>query len=301
MKNRALVSLCIPTNGVIEWVIPVIESIYNDKSILLDCFEVIVADNGNNADFPKSIEEYQKRYHNLYYTKTTTPGFLNQIESFRLANGQLVKFVNHRMPLVEGFLGDLIAIAEKYFDTKPQLFFSNGTLKNTPECVVFDDFDAYVNCISYMASWSGGTAFWKDEVDLVRAENYNTFFPHISFVLNKSKSSKYLVINKKGFENIKADETKKGKYNLFYAFGVVFPELILHYVVNGDISLDTFLGIMKRMQRFLGQQYMEYCILKKPCSYDLTNMKSNCDVFFDSHRVKLIAYLKLLKKVLVRR
>ena len=29
--NKPLISLCMPTNGVIDWVFPVLESIYNQK------------------------------------------------------------------------------------------------------------------------------------------------------------------------------------------------------------------------------------------------------------------------------
>ena len=45
-----LLSLCIPTNGISEWVFPVLDSIYNQK-VDDSLFEVIVTDNGNNEQF----------------------------------------------------------------------------------------------------------------------------------------------------------------------------------------------------------------------------------------------------------
>ena len=50
MKRQPYLSLCIPTNGVIEWVSPVLNSIYDEKNPIGE-FEVIVTDNGNNEEF----------------------------------------------------------------------------------------------------------------------------------------------------------------------------------------------------------------------------------------------------------
>ena len=49
---RPLVSLCLPTNGVTEWVLPVLDSIY-DQGVSPELFEVIVTDNGKNEAFRK--------------------------------------------------------------------------------------------------------------------------------------------------------------------------------------------------------------------------------------------------------
>ena len=55
--SQPLISLCIPTNGVIEWVFPVLDSIYS-QSVDNELFEVVVTDNGNNAEFKARFDEY---------------------------------------------------------------------------------------------------------------------------------------------------------------------------------------------------------------------------------------------------
>ena len=92
-------SLCIPTNGVTEWVIPVLDSIYI-QNIDQSLFEVIVTDNGDNQEFKNRIKEYKKKVDNLIYQETTANGFTNQINAFELARGALIKFVNHRDSLL---------------------------------------------------------------------------------------------------------------------------------------------------------------------------------------------------------
>ena len=67
--NELLLSLCIPTNGISEWVFPVLDSIY-EQANSLQKFEVVVTDNGNNLDFYNRMQEYCSRYQNLCYEKT---------------------------------------------------------------------------------------------------------------------------------------------------------------------------------------------------------------------------------------
>ena len=64
-----LLSLCIPTNGVLEWVLPVLESIYN-QNVDESLYEVIVSDNGNSEEFRQALESYKMSHSNLIYKKT---------------------------------------------------------------------------------------------------------------------------------------------------------------------------------------------------------------------------------------
>ena len=66
--SQPLISLCIPTNGVIEWVFPVLDSIYS-QNVDNELFEVVVTDNGNNAEFFTLMSEYAEKHNNLKYQK----------------------------------------------------------------------------------------------------------------------------------------------------------------------------------------------------------------------------------------
>ena len=56
-KRDYQISLCIPTNGVSEWVFPVLDSIYN-QGVSEELFEVIVTDNGKNMIFREEMLQY---------------------------------------------------------------------------------------------------------------------------------------------------------------------------------------------------------------------------------------------------
>ena len=46
MSERPILSLCMPTNGVVEWVFPVLDSIFGQNANSNE-FEVVVMDNGS--------------------------------------------------------------------------------------------------------------------------------------------------------------------------------------------------------------------------------------------------------------
>ena len=136
MESRPLLSLCIPTNGISEWVFPVLESIYreaNEGGVALSLFEVIMTDNGDDRAFREKICRYQKDHANLRYQKTEAAGFLNEAESYKLAKGILVKFINHRTCLKSGALNYWLRFIERYQNAteKPVVYFSNGVLSQT--------------------------------------------------------------------------------------------------------------------------------------------------------------------------
>ena len=54
--SAPLLSICIPTNGIIELIFPVLESIYSQQNIDTSIFEVIVVDNGDNKEFKTRIK-----------------------------------------------------------------------------------------------------------------------------------------------------------------------------------------------------------------------------------------------------
>ena len=126
--NKPLVSLCIPTNGVIEWVFPVLDSIYKQRC-LDELFEVVITDNGDNQEFEKQILLYKQNHPNLHYYQTDALPFINEIESYKHARGHLIKFVNHRTILVNGALNQLIHLVKDNFETKPVMYFANGVLE----------------------------------------------------------------------------------------------------------------------------------------------------------------------------
>ncbi|MCU9613190.1 hypothetical protein OEV98_06445 [Caldibacillus lycopersici] len=299
--GRPLLSLCIPTNGVLEWVIPVLNSIYEQK-IEESLFEVVITDNGNNFDFESKIREFSRNYSNLIYKKTDAIQFQNQIESFKLANGYFIKFVNHRAVLVEGSLEYLIRFVQNHSDRKPITFFANGSLKKN--YLPLQNFNEFVKAMGYYSSWSAGLGVWKEDfLSLEQDIPYNKLFPHLTILFDKKNRDEYIVDNKNLFNEIKTDNTKKGKYNLFFAFAVEYPSVILDLYRQNYISLDTYRHVKDCILSFIAELYFSYIVLKKPCSYELSNSKELMEVYYSVARVQkriVVLYTSRALKKLAR-
>ena len=289
-------SLCIPTNGVVDWVEPVLKSIYT-QDVAEDVFEVVVTDNGDNADFYDMMQSWCAEHNNIRYRKTTAQGFFNQIECFRDADGEYIKFVNHRMMLQEGALQHLLEFITANHKNKPICYFLNGCL-SLPEISQYDDFDDFVRALSYYSSWSAGLGVWKtDFTSFARNHIYNKLFPHTDMLLHNYTKRCYIIDNYILMKSL-PENHPKGKYNLFYAFAVEYPGIINDLYRKGDISVQTLLHVKKYLLNFLADLYIDYCILHKSCSYELSGVWENVDVYFCRDKFLLKIILRFTKRAI---
>ena len=296
-----MLTLAIPTNGIIEWVVPVLNSIY-EQSIDEQSFEVIVTDNGNNHDFEKIMYKYNERYSNFLYRKTDAKLFMNQLEAFKLASGEYIKFVNHRSMLKEGTLRYLIEYVKKNKEEKPVTYFLNGLYPIKTPAYEYSKFDTYVYELSYYSSWSGGVGCWKKDLNdvLYQMEKNQTesLYPHIGFVYYYDEERNYYIDNVKLFEELPTEETKKGKYDLFYAFGVEYIGLVKKLLLEKKITMSTYEHVKKENEEFIVMLYLEYVIIKRKCSYDLSTARNSLDQVYSYKKIKKMAWEKLFNRII---
>lgn len=289
-------SLCIATNGVEEWVFPVLESIYSQGEADT-LFEVVVTNNGNDENFHKKMTLYASLHSNLVYKRTHAVLFENQIFALRLGRGAYLKFVNHRTPLYDGSLKWMIHKVEENINEKPIMFFSNGVLKMKVEkkCKSFDDF---VRSLNRYSSWTTGVGVWKDDFKQIPKDHkYNHISPHSDVLFFVKNRDAYIIEDRAWAHEIESDHSKKGRYDLYKTFGCDELAILLNLYVEGCISAETFHSVKLDYEKFFAELYLEFRILKKPCSYDLSGFNENVNIFFNKHRVKLFASIAFLKKI----
>lgn len=293
MKDRPLLSLCIPTNGIIDWVIPTIDNIYKQK-VDNSLFEIIITDNGNNREFKKIISRYAKAHSNLYYYENNSGIFLNEIESYRKASGVFIKYVNHRNILHDGVVNKLIDFVQNNLEEKPIVYFSNGVLQGVGNIDSYDNFNDFVKRLSYFSSWSSGMAIWKDDLDKLPEllDCYNELFPHTTILFNERKRKRYIVDNSVIFHEIDTGNKPKGKYDVFYAFGIEYPSIIYNLLKDGDITKETFEYVKQQNLGFIGRLYINFVVLKKFTSYDLSGFNDMFGKFYTKKEL----YIAIIKK-----
>lgn len=298
MTERPLISLCIPTNGVEEWVFPVLNSIYA-QGVDEKLFEVVVMDNGNNTKFQEKMGKYVLKHRNLMYETTDAQEFLSEIETYKVANGIFIKFINHRTKLLDGTLQYFIDFVVKNKDKKPIIYFSNGALSKKKVITEYHSFNDFIRRLSYWSSWSTGMAFWKSDFDSMRGlDQCNILFPHTNILFAIRTGRNFIVDNKTILDEIPAGKIPKGRYNLFQAFAIEYPAIITDLYREGDISLETLLKVKKDNLKFVSILYLDYILLRKKCSYDLALYKQSISIFYSNHLVFKNALQILIKRVI---
>ena len=280
MKNETVLSLCIPTNGMLEWVSRSLESIYSIDTNY-NKFEVIITDNGQNSLFEQEMKNFSRKHENFRYYKTEAYMFLNQIEAFKLAKGELIKFVNHRFVMLPGAVDYMVEYAERNIENKPITYFSNGVLSLPNKANEYDTFDKYVKALSYWSSWSAGTSVWKSEFDKIDlGKEFNRLFPHTDLIFFNKSAENYVVDNTILMREISDDTTQKGRYDLFEAFAVEYPSIIKRLFEEKYISESTYAHVINDNGKFVNKLYYDYVVQKIPCSYDLSGVEKSIGFFY---------------------
>ena len=284
--SNPILSLCMPTNGVSKWVFPVFDSIFEQGCNSSD-FEVVITDNGDNIEFKEKIKEYGLGHKNLHYYETEALPFINEIESYKKANGQLIKFVNHRTKLVKGALQQLIDFSQNNAEKKPITYFTNGVLKKENKSYAYETFDDFVRNLSYWSSWSTGMTIWKEDFERLPEdiENFNELFPHTNVLFAERDREEYIIDNSVIFDEMPQGKKPKGSYDLFYAFGVEYPSIILELYRNSSITAKTYQKVSRDNLAFVAELYFKYFIKKEYCSYDLSGLGDMYCVFYRKHEL----------------
>lgn len=291
-------SLCLPTNGITEWVIPSLDSIY-EENMDEDKFEVIVTDNGNNSLFEEIMTDYAQKHNNLLYKKTDAYMFDNQLDALRFAKGDYLKFVNHRSVWKPGRLQYMYDFLEKYEAEKPVIYFANGGMGWGPVYREYFSFDEFVKNLGINGTWTTGVGIWKEDFDRIpKNYKYDKISPHAGILYAERKKNKYIINDLYWMRESDADHSKKGKYDLYKAFAVDEFIITINLYRDGDISIETLKTVKECFREFLKVLYCDFNLCKMPCSYDLTGFEVYIDVFFDKEDIVEGGKLKYLEKKL---
>lgn len=288
-KNTILLSLCLPTYGVTEWVFPVLDSIYS-QNVDTSLFEVIVTDNGSNEEFNRMMLDYEKKHENLVYKKTTAYMFHNQLEALKLAKGSFLKFVNHRAVFTENSLQRMIGVIRENIDAKPVIYFACGTMEK--DRYELDSFNAFVGTLRRYISWTTGVGIWKEDYQKIPADvKVDKISPHSCILFAERNKKKYIIENFMFSKELDVGHANKGTYDLFKAFAVEEVIIALNLYIDGDITAKTFKSIKNDYKKFCSELYFKFCIKKEPCSYKLDGFNDSMGMFFSKSEIMCKAYL----------
>ena len=292
VENTPLLSLCIPTNGALQWIGPVIDSIYSqecDDSL----FEVLVSDNAHNPELKSFVENYG--HDNISYMESDAQGFLNIVSSFRAAKGKFCKLINHRAKLREGALKLIMETIVKYQEEQPVIYFTNGCIGVNPSEIPCENLDELVYNLHYYCTWMAGIGIWQKDIPALSNIEFNKMFPNASILFEQRQNdSKYLLSNFIFFEE--QNGSGKGCYNLFHTFAVVFPDMLIDLKNRGRITDKTFKKVMKELFKCLKNFYKCFYVLFRDDSFDFSGIRKNISVYYPWYSYYLLIMSVYLEK-----
>ena len=292
-------SLCIPTNGVSEWVFPVLDQIYSQKADL-NLYEVIVTNNGDNEDFHIAMEKYAHQHENLIYKRTNAYMFENQIAALRLASGEYLKFINHRSLLENGAIDWMISIVKNTMSEKPVIYLSNGALDMRQEKrKIYDSFDGFVKGLKHIASWTTGVGVWRTDFEKIPIDHkYNKISPHSDVLFAERTKTKYIINDTNWSHDIYSGHENKGTYDLYKAFAIEEISIILDLFKDGDISAETLRSTIRAYKKFVADCYWSFNIMHKPCSYNLNGFDDSMGVFMSKKEILMMIILNMPMRIM---
>jgi len=289
MNNQPVLSICIPTNGSVRWLIPLLDSIYiqeADKSL----FEVVVTDNGKDSEVPNYLSRYQ--YDNFRYIPTKEEGFLNLVASLEYGQGMFCKMINHRCKMVPGAITKMIELVQKYLNEKPVIYCTNNFIKGSV-ISEYDNLNDFTYKMGVWCSWSAGIGVWKDDVVAISKIQLNDMFPNASILFDSKINSRYVIWNDT-YVTMDDDPTKGG-YDFFYVFGVEYLNIINELRVSKRISDGTFVHIKKELFTFLTDSYIREVMLPSRHNYDKSDVKSCLKIYYGSIYYWVMLFYALMR------
>lgn len=275
MAQQPFLSLCIPTNGVIEFVVPSVKSIYSQE-VDNSLFEIVITDNGVDSKLEEAIKNIEEP--NLRYIRTDAQGFMNQICAFKECQGIFIKMINHRALFHPGVLQKMIDFVKEYQEEKPMLYFPNGHLGGieTTECQNLDEF---INKVSFWSSWEQGVGIWQEDKEKLNYIKYDKMFPAASILFGVRKNSKYVIYDHKITHEIPSQRVRH--YDFFKTFAVSFLDIICGLQKDGRISAKTFDYVKNDMfRRYLISYYYQIIVAKTEKTIPQRNIKKNMAIYY---------------------
>lgn len=242
MKNKVILSICIPTYNRCNYLEETILSIVNQKKFQeTNDVEIVISDNCSEDNTRDVCERYIQIYGNKirYYRNNENIKDNNFEKVLSLGKGKFLKLNNDTLIHYEDTLEKIIETINLAILNKDIIFFSNGALNNLKQFHC-DDLNSFVKKVSFYSTWVVCFGIWKSDFDSIDNFSLNAGLQLVQTdVLFRliSINRPVLIENDRIFHV--ANLTSKGGYNLYQVFVTNYIELLDEYRKKDKISWVT--------------------------------------------------------------
>ena len=296
-----ILSICIPTKDRPSNIQSTLESILSEN-VDHSQIQIVVSDNSSDNATLDILTKFGEL--NIKYYRNPILGFFNSIEALRQGDGEFLKLQNDYTAFKPGGLSDILHLVEKELSKKTQILFTGGALKIRNEIFRTSSFDMFIQKSEYFNTWSTAYSIWRsDFISLMNNADLeiNDQFPHTSLLFENSKKSDFVIYDKEIYDN--QSVSRKGGYNIFYNFCVVYSSILKKYIKNDTIKEETYAAIIKNMSyKFIARWLAMTVFCKKTrtnFSFDSSNYKNNISSLYGNYGFMKIKYVSLIFSLLL--
>lgn len=298
--NQPLLSICIPTYGRVEILHNTLNSIFS-QSVNSDLYEICISDNSPTDETKVMLDSFFSDKTNIHYNKSTCEGYYNSIESLKLGRGKFLKLHNNYSKFNADVFRDFVNVISINKEKKPVMFFSFGSVKLENKTNIYISFDDFMNEITYFSTWSTSFGIWKDDFDLLMAQDIelDKMFPHTSLLFALCNKESFFIDNSFYFDN--QDVGKKGGYNLPETFGTRYIGLCEQLLIRNVISEYTFQKIKNGILDFISDWYFRVNFYPEKYCFSYDNWQRTIYNIYGRYGIKKIKndfLLKFTKEIL---
>jgi len=238
MKDRLLLSICIPTCNRASYLARTLESLTEQVSeALSEVVEILVSDNFSQDDTESVVRRFERtaRCPIRCFRQDHHLSFAENIAAVTAqARGAYIRFHNDTLLLCKGSLSRMVEEVRAAHEDSALPWFLNDAEESTEDCCSVSDL---LKKASYYVTWIGAFGIWRSDVDRAMKvfREDRTQIPHTVFLLNEvGPEHPVRVIGGRYFEVQPVQ--RKGGYNIAEVFGHNYLSLLEQSVANGALS-----------------------------------------------------------------
>lgn len=200
-----------------------------------DNIEIVISDNASNDETSIIVKKYLCEYPNkIKYNRNQDNLKARNVEiALSLGTGVFRKLANDNILYSEETLSFLIRLVKENSQTRPLLFFPNGSIKMKSSQIEIETVEEFLLTVSYFATWIGAFGMWEEQLEFlyIFSDYYKTEIPQVKLIYEFLKHNpKSLIVNDVLF--IMNPIKFKSNYDLFKIFGYNYINILKEFSSN---------------------------------------------------------------------
>ena len=299
MKNKPILSICIPTYNRADILKNTLDSITKQKSFLeTDDVEIVISDNCSTDYTEQICREIKDKFGDkIIYIRRNEPIFpdLNIFQTINFANGTFCKINNDTCAWNCGILDETLDMLKNNLDAECILFLGNfkQTEEKITKCQTMDDI---VKAMSIFLTWISTLCIKKETYEEIEdpLRYAKRRFPLTDIVGRLCESNKNILVYNSPQFAVFAPYKKGGNYNIAEAFGYDFPWILTNFIgKHNGLSKEVFENEKKNILSHVNQYYFD---LTNDYSFRKTGYFKYMKNFFGKDFYFWKSYIKELSK-----